>query len=532
VIRRLAGFGLPLALLVLSLPPAGGIARAGTAPRHGGILEFAVDAEPPNYDCHANISFAFIHSVAPQYSTLLKFSTADYPDVKGDLAQSWTVSPDRTTYTFKLRPHILFHDGSPLTARDVAASYHRIIDPPPGVVSVRRADYAAIASIETPDETTVVFRLRWPDSSMLSNFASPWNCIYSADKLQVDPKFPDTHVMGSGPFVFVEHVKGDHWSGRRWDRYYRPGLPYLDGFRADYVRGDAAIKGLESGRVLAGFRSVTPQQRDALVNAMGDKAVVYSSPWNVALLLTFNSRMPPFNDQRVREALSLAIDRWDAANALAGTSFLKFVGGIMRPGSEMSASETELTQLPGFSHDIAASRAEARRLLAAAGQSNLHLTITNRSDVPIPFSAGGELLVASWAKIGVIAKVDSMPTKQWQADLEAGHFQAALDFVSEPVDDPTLTLAHYISPGLSPLNHSGATDPFLDALFVGQAVTADPRQRLQIIRQFEREALAQADNVPLLWWNRIVVLSRRVHGWHITPSSFIGQDLADVWLEP
>ena len=74
---------------------------AEPTPQHGGILEFAVDAEPPNYDCHANISFAFIHSVIPQYSTLLKLSSADYPKVEGDLADTWTVSPDRLTYTFQ-----------------------------------------------------------------------------------------------------------------------------------------------------------------------------------------------------------------------------------------------------------------------------------------------------------------------------------------------------------------------------------------------------------------------------------------------
>src|ERR1700728_1894562 len=77
-------------------------------PKRGGILEFAVDAEPPTYDCHASVTFAVLHPLAPQYSTLLKFDTADYPQVEGDLADSWTVSPDKLTYTFKLHPGVLF----------------------------------------------------------------------------------------------------------------------------------------------------------------------------------------------------------------------------------------------------------------------------------------------------------------------------------------------------------------------------------------------------------------------------------------
>ena len=118
------------------------------APRHalmaepvskrGGMLNFAVDAEPPNYDCHANVSFATLHPIAPHYSTLLKFDTANYPQVEGDLAESWAVSPDKLTYTFKLHSNVLFHDGSPLTSEDVKASYERIVRPPPGIVSVRR----------------------------------------------------------------------------------------------------------------------------------------------------------------------------------------------------------------------------------------------------------------------------------------------------------------------------------------------------------------------------------------------------------
>jgi peptide/nickel transport system substrate-binding protein len=366
---------------------------------------------------------------------------------------------------------------------------------------------------------------------MLANFASPWNCIYSADKLRDDPLFPKTNILGSGAFVFVEHVKSDHWTGRRWDNYFKPGHPYLDGFRADYLNGEAAIKAMETGHVMAQFRGFSPAERDRLVEAMGDQAIVRESPWNNVMPLVFNTKHPPFDDARVRLALSLAIDRWGAADKLSGTTFLKYVGGLMRPGTAMSASEAELETLPGFSRDIAASRAEAKRLLAAAGQRNLSVTLTSRSDVPMPYDAGAELVVSSWREIGVTATVEKLNTKAWGAALESGHFAAALGFGADTVDDPTPQLSHYISSDLSPLNHAGSTDRFLDALFIGQAVSGDPRERLKIVRQFERQALAQAYSVPVLWWNRIVVMSKHVRGWHMTPSHFLGQDLTDVWLE-
>jgi peptide/nickel transport system substrate-binding protein len=119
-------------------------------PQRGGTLNFAVSAEPPNYDCHANTSFAFVHPVRPHYNTLLRFVPDSYPEIEGDLAESWEVSDDGLTYTFKLREGVVFHDGSAFTSADVKASYDRIRDPADGVRSIRQAAYSDIASIETP----------------------------------------------------------------------------------------------------------------------------------------------------------------------------------------------------------------------------------------------------------------------------------------------------------------------------------------------------------------------------------------------
>jgi peptide/nickel transport system substrate-binding protein len=508
-----------------------GRGRADEAPKPGGTLEFAVLVEPKNYDCVSNTSFAFLHPIAPHYSTLLKFDAPNYPKIVGDLAQSWSISADRRTYTFKLRPNVLFHDGSPLTSKDVKATYERIIHPPPGIVSSRRVDYAAIASIDTPDPLTVVFALAWPDAAALENFASPWNGIYSAARLAQDPHFPDTQVLGTGPFVFVEHVKGQYWRGRRWEKYFQPDRPYLDGYRALFMNVPEVVPAYKSGRILAEFRGVSPPQRDALVKALGDRVQVAESPWLSDLLVVFNTQKPPFNDARVRRALSLAIDRWGAAEKLKDTTFLRYVGGLMRPGSSMATPEADLIELPGFAHDVAASRAEAKRLLAAAGVRDLKLSLLVR-DIPMPHYAGADLLAASWQEIGVSTTQQRLGIFDWQKQVDARNFDVAQDFEGDYFDDPSLQLTKYVSPDLSPVNFSGATDRFLDALYIGQAMATDPVERAKIIRDFEKHAMTQAYTVPLLWWNRIVVTSSRLHGWSITPSHFLGQDLTDVWLDP
>jgi peptide/nickel transport system substrate-binding protein len=499
-------------------------------PKRGGSLVFAVEAEPSNYDCHANVSFAFLHPVAPHYSTLLKFDAPNYPAIKGDLADSWTVSPDKRTYTFKLRPNILFHDGSRLTSADVKASYERIVHPPEGVVSARQVAYAAITAIETPDPQTVVFRLEWPEAAMLANFASPWNCIYSATKLQQDPQFPKTHILGSGAYTFVEHVPKSHWTGKRFDKYFLPGRPYLDGYTARFMSGAKTIEAMKKGEVLAEFRSVTPVQRDDLVAAMGDKITINESPWLIDLMVVFNTHKKPFDDARVRRALSLAVDRWQAAETLSGTTFLKFVGGVLRPGFAMATPEAELVKLPGFSRDIAKSREEARKLLDEAGVHDLSFKLVNR-DIEMPYGPGADYLIQSWKEVGVTATQNKLETKLWSKALADGDFDVAIDFAGDYFDDPTLQLAKYVSTDLSPVNFSGSSDTFLDSLYVGQALTTDPVKRTRIVRDFERRAMTQAYSVPFLWWNRIVATSSRLEGWHITPSHYLNQDLTEVWLK-
>jgi peptide/nickel transport system substrate-binding protein len=281
---------------------------------------------------------------------------------------------------------------------------------------------------------------------------------------------------------------------------------------------------------MGSFRSFTPVERDTLEAALGDKISVTESPWLIDLMLVFNAKQPPFDDARVRRALSLAIDRWGMADTLSHTTYMKFVGGLMRPGSVMATPEEALASLPGFSRDIEASRAEARRLLAESGHADLSFTLVNR-DVPIPYGPGADAVIEAWRGIGVTVNQVKLNTKEWQAALEGGHFAVAFDFAGDYFDSPSLQLAKYVSRDLSPSNYSSSTDRLLDALYIGQVLSSDSQERARMVRDFERHALTEAYAVPILWWNRIVITSADLKGWNMTPSHYIGQDLTDVWLD-
>src|SRR5262245_4638021 len=454
------------ALLLGAATLAAAGAMAAETPRNGGLLKFAVGAEPPNYDCHAQTSFAFIHPVRPHYNTLLEFDTAKYPAIKGDLAESWTVGKDGLSYTFKLRKGVKFHDGSTFSSEDIKASYERLRNPPQGVLSIRQASYADIASIETPDPLTVVFKLKKANASMLTNFASPWACAYSAAKLKQDPKFPERNILGTGPFTFVDHVAGSHWTGRKFDGYFEKGKPYLNGYLAIFIAGAPMVNALAAGEVLTEFRGHSPADRDRLVKTLGDKATVLESPWVCSLVVTFNTKKKPFDNANVRRALSLAIDRWGGAQALSKVALVRHVGGILRPGYDLAANEKELTSYPGFGKDITAARAQARKLLQEAGVPSLTFTLTNRN-VAMPYTPVGVFLIDQWRQIGINVKHEQLETRLYLAAQQRDNptFDAALDFNCDFMDEPNLQLQKYLSHDRSTINYAQQTDRTLDDLF-------------------------------------------------------------------
>src|SRR5438445_11091433 len=142
-------------------------ASAQDKPRYGGELIFMVPSEPPSYDGHKEGTFGVVHPLAPHYNTLLRIDPTDRTGTKPvpDLAESWTISPDGLVYTLKLRPGVRFHDGSVMTARDVKASYDKIVFPPPETSSYRTGQYRAVEAVEAPGAHTIRLRLRWPAAS-------------------------------------------------------------------------------------------------------------------------------------------------------------------------------------------------------------------------------------------------------------------------------------------------------------------------------------------------------------------------------
>src|SRR4029077_4222642 len=198
--------------------------------------------------------------------------------------------------------------------------------------------------------------------------------------------------------------------------------------RVDALRSDRA--GIE-------FRGFPPTVRDELVGALGDQITVQQSDWNCGTIVEPNSQKKPFDDVRVRRALTLAIDRWHGAPALAKIANVRTVGGVAFPGAPLAATKEELEQIAGFWPDIEKSRAEARRLLKEAGAEGLKFELLNRN-VDQPYKFVGTWAIGEWKKIGLKVEQKVVPTGPWFSNMRAGTFDVALEANCQSIVNPLL----------------------------------------------------------------------------------------------
>ena len=512
-------------------------ASAEETPKHGGTLTYMIPADaPPSFDGHRESTYATAHAVSPFYSVLIRVNPqnpSSTTDLVCDLCTEMSIpTDDGLTYTFKIRQDVKFHDGSPLTAGDVAASFNEIIFPPQGVLSARVSNYLMVDKVEAPDATTVVFRLKFATGAFLPALANPFNLIYQKAKLDQDPRWYEKNVMGTGPFKFTGYETGQSIKGVRNQDYYDKDLPYLDGFVGIFADKQATrVDAIRADRAAIEFRSMPPSARDELVGALGDKIAVQEGDWDVASAVTPNHKKKPFDDARVRRALTLAIDRWGGAPGISKIAIVHTVGGMVFPGSPLAATKEELEKIAGFWPDIEKSRAEARRLLKEAGAEGLSFELLNRN-VDQPYKYVAAWLIDQWSKIGLHVTQRVASTGPWFDAMRSGNFDVVVEAPGYGIVNPPLDVQKALPGSVSSENYGHYEDAAEVELYDKMLHETDPAKQRAAMRRFETYVLdEQVHEIWALWWHRIVPYRSYVKGFKITPTHFINQDLATIWLD-
>lgn len=471
-------------------------ARAqGVTPRRGGTLTTMLTPEPGLLQIGVNNQGPTIVSGSKMFQGLLTFSPSLQPIPV--LAKSWTISPDGREYTFRLQENAKFHDGRPMTADDVIFSITKFY---PEVAPRARAIFALIDSAEAPDAHTVVFKLKQAFEPFLLMFDVSASGIvpkHLFDGLDYRTAPVVQRPIGTGPFRLVEWQRGNFIRLERFEEYWKPGQPYLDGIIYRIVPDSQSRRlAIETGQAqLTQANDIEPFDVPALrarpnleVNTAGWE---YFSPvsW-----VEINHRVAPLGDPRVRQAMSMAIDR----NFIAQRLWF----GVGRPATNPIASTTKFhdrnVRIAGY--DVRAANA----LLDAAGhRANAQGVRFTLKHLVLPYgevwSRLAEYLRQSLRQVGIVLELESTDAGSWARRIGNWEYETSVNFVYQ-FGDPTLGVERtYVTSNIQRVtftNTGGYSNPRVDALFATARTVADAAARQAAFTDVQK---ILCEEVPQLW---------------------------------
>ncbi|MCC7274854.1 MAG: ABC transporter substrate-binding protein [Alphaproteobacteria bacterium] len=372
--------------------------------------------EPPHLDPTAGAAAAIDEvTYANVFEGVVRIDRAG--KVQPQLAREWTVSPDGLIYTFRLQPGVVFHDGTPFTSADVRFAWDRARGA--DSVNAQKRYFAAIERIETPDPLTAVVVLSRRDGYFLFNMGS-------GDAVIVSPKSADANKatpVGTGPFRVERWVKGDRVVLAKVDGHRDAARVALKQVTFRFVSDPSAqVASLLSGDVDA-YPGIGAPEALARLRSDGRFAVVVGQTEGETIL-AINNRKKPFDDVRVRRAVSHAIDRKsiiDGAMQGYGTAI----------GSHFSPANPAYVDLTGmYPHDPA----RARALLAEAGYAN-GFDVSLKLPPPAYARRSGEIIAAQLGQVGIRARIEPIEWAQWLSAVFRGRdFDLTIVAHTEPMD--------------------------------------------------------------------------------------------------
>ena len=475
--RAFLGAGV-LALLGLAAPPLVGPA-AGQTPKRGGTLIVAADVSPPGLD-PAKSAAAHSWMIAEHvYSNLLRRDPK--MNIVGDLAESWQVVND-TTFVFKLRKGVVWHHGRDLVAEDVKYSFERMLDEK--TASPWRSNFQIIDRIETPDAATVRFVIKRPFAPFLSYLATPhYSAIVPRDIVEKNGDLQKV-ASGTGPFTLDRFVPDNIVVLKRNPKYFEAGLPYLDSIEYRIIPDEAArLAALRAGTVHY-LWSVDPLIDRQLQGAAG---VVLREPDGYCAQhgMAFNQTKPPFNDVRVRRAVSAGINRKE------------IIGSVLRGRGAISTKIPPCDAPFGYAGDekglpyYAPDPATARKLLGEAGLANgLDTTLEVSPRFPQTIRTA-EVMKEQLAVVGIRV---TLKQTEWGATLKnfvrtEYEGMSMIPLVWQPDPDAH---AYDIFHSGSNINLGKFKDPRVDQLLEQGRTTLDRDKRVAIYRDLQRHMADQA----------------------------------------
>lgn len=378
-------------------------------------LTIAIQLEPPHLDPTSAAAGA-IDSVL--YSNVFEGLTRFGPDgsVNPGLAESWTISDDGLTYTFKLREGVKFHDGTDMNADDVVFSLNRTQGE--DSANAQKALYAGIASVEAMDPTTVKLTLSAPNGSMLFNLAWGDAVIVAPESIENIKQTP----IGTGAFKFDSWTQGDKIDLSRNENYWGT-APALSKATFKFISDPTAAFAAIMAEDIDAFAGYPAPENLPQFEADHRFQVIVGNTEGETILST-NNKMPPFDNVTVRKALAHAIDR---QAIIDGAMF-----GLGTPiGTHFAPHNPDYVDLTANSpYDPKM----AKKLLAEAGFPDGFKT-TLKLPPPSYARRGGEIIAAQLRAVGIETEISNLEWAQWLEQVFRGKdFGLTIVSHTEPFD--------------------------------------------------------------------------------------------------
>jgi peptide/nickel transport system substrate-binding protein len=488
-------------------------AKHGEKPRYGGKF-LANNWEPiPFFDMHQT-SFGGVGAItAPAYNGLLATSPYDALalEIIPDLARTWKISDGGATVTFHLAEGVKWHDGAPFSSADVKYTIERIKDPPKGMISPRQQVFkATIASIEAPDPNTVVIKSNGVAPLLVPLFANAWQAIIPKHISEVDPvNAMMTQVVGTGAFRLVGKPTATLWRYERNPDYFEKDLPYLDEIEYHIIQDPQAqaaallTKKIYFNDSLGGIIT-----SPVLAQSIADKepGIVYSPRATITIHhLTINSTKAPFDDLRVRQAISEAIRRESFAELgdQKGT-----VGTSSFPLGPWAQPKEVRETLIGYGPNMVVRIAHAKELLASyeadkgkIDWSKINIQCSSNLAWSCP---NGEIIQQLLKKIDVNPGLQPLDVTANRGNEVSGDYLMSVIGAGYDFDDPVDVFGQsYITNGGR--WYQKRSIPELDALFLKQKSESDFEKRRQLVWEMDKIVINDASYLILYWWqfNRV-----------------------------
>ena len=452
-------------------------------------VSVALDVPPTNLDPRIGIDATSTRFYQILFSGLVK--TTDDFAVEPDLAIRWE-NPDSTTYVFHLRDDVKFHDGRPLTARDVVFTYQSVMSG--SLRTPKIGTYRPIVSVEAPNEATVVFKLKEAFPTFLLNIAR--------DGIIPDGSPADfaRNPIGSGPFKFVRYIQDQEIVIARNDTFYgtKPNVATVT-FR---IIPEAIVRALElrNGSVDIAPNVLPPDMVEAL---RSDPLLeVLQTPGTNYRYIAFNLKDPVFSDVLVRRAIAHAVDREKIAKYL-------FRDQVLLASSVIPKNNWSYAEVTSYTYDPDL----AKKLLAEAGHPNLSFTYRTTTDETA--RALASVLQQQFREIGINMEIRSNESATFFADLAKGNFQmySSTWIGGNNYPDDILNLVFHSS--MTPPNGSNRgfySNPEVDRLIEFGRRESDQGKRKEAFRAIQ-DIVARDLPYVSMWYNDVVcVYNRRISG--------------------